>query len=55
MPLFEGIFIEINPIPIKAGLAMKGMITESYRLPMCEMQTENRKKLKKILEDLKVL
>ncbi|MEK6950050.1 MAG: 4-hydroxy-tetrahydrodipicolinate synthase, partial [Nanoarchaeota archaeon] len=38
MPLFKGIFIETNPIPIKAALAMKGMIKESYRLPMCEMQ-----------------
>ena len=52
MPLFEGIFIETNPIPIKAGLAMKGLIKESYRLPMCEMQPENKEKLKKLLEDL---
>jgi len=50
-PLFEGIFIETNPIPIKAGLVMKGMIKESYRLPMCEMQPENKEKLKKILTD----
>jgi len=54
-PLFEGIFIETNPIPIKAALAMKGLIKETYRLPMCEMQLENKDKLKKILEDLKVL
>ena len=55
MPLFKGIFIETNPIPIKAALAMKGMIAESYRLPICEMQAENKEKLRKILEDLKVL
>ena len=55
MPLFKGIFIETNPIPIKAALAMKGMIAESYRLPMCEMQNENREKLKRILEELKVI
>jgi 4-hydroxy-tetrahydrodipicolinate synthase len=55
LPLFEGFFIETNPIPIKAGLAMKGMIKESYRLPMCEMKLENKEKLKNILEDLKVL
>ena len=55
MPLFKGIFIETNPIPIKAALAMEGMIKESYRLPMCEMQKENREKLKKVLEDLKII
>ena len=55
LPLFKGIFIETNPIPIKAALAMKGMIKESYRLPMCEMGKENREKLRKILIDLKII
>jgi 4-hydroxy-tetrahydrodipicolinate synthase len=55
MPLFKAIFIETNPIPIKAALAMKGMIKEYYRLPMCEMKSENREKLKQVLMDLKVL
>ena len=55
LPLFKGIFIETNPIPIKAALAMKGMIKESYRLPMCEMKAENKEKLRQILKDLKVI
>jgi len=55
LPLFEGLFVETNPLPVKAALAMKGMIKESYRLPMCEMQTENKEKLRKLLEDFKVL
>jgi len=55
LPIFEGLFTETNPIPIKAALAMKGMIKESYRLPMCEMQSENKAKLKKLLEDFKIL
>ena len=54
-PLFKGLFIETNPIPIKAALAMKGMIKEQYRLPMCEMRPENREKLEKILKDLKII
>jgi 4-hydroxy-tetrahydrodipicolinate synthase len=40
--LFEKEFIETNPIPIKAMLAMKGMIKEVYRLPICELSQENR-------------
>jgi len=55
LPLFKGIFIETNPIPIKAALAMKGLIKESYRLPMYGMNTENREKLRKILKDLKII
>ena len=55
LPLFKGIFIETNPIPIKAALAMKGMIKEAYRLPMCEMKAENREKLRQILKDLKIV
>ena len=55
LPLFKEIFIETNPIPIKAALAMKGMIKESYRLPMCEMKDENKEKLRKILEDLALI
>ena len=55
LPLFKGIFIETNPIPIKAALAMKGMIKESYRLPMCEMKAENKEKLRQILKNLKII
>src|SRR3989344_1119014 len=55
LPLFKGIFIETNPIPIKAALAMKGLVKEVDRLPMCEMKPENKEKLKKILTDLKLL
>lgn len=55
LPLFKGIFLETNPIPIKAALAMKGFIKEAYRLPMCEMKAENNEKLRQILKDLKLL
>lgn len=55
LPLFKGIFIETNPIPIKAALALKGMIKESYRLPMCPMKAENKEKLIQLLKDLKII
>lgn len=37
------IFIETNPIPIKAAMAMRGMIEEEYRLPLCSMYEKNKK------------
>lgn len=55
MPFFKVEFIETNPIPIKTALAMKGMIKEIFRLPMCEMYPENKKKLKSVLKELKII
>ena len=55
LPLFKGIFVETNPIPIKSALAMKGLVKEVYRLPLCGMKEENREKLKKVLADLKII
>jgi 4-hydroxy-tetrahydrodipicolinate synthase len=45
-----GLFVESNPIPIKAAMAMKGMLKEHYRLPLCEIQPDNRKKLEAVLK-----
>ena len=55
LPLFKVEFIETNPIPIKTALAMKGMVQEIFRLPMCEMSGENKKKLKAVLKELKII
>jgi len=52
LPLMNANFIETNPIPVKASLAMMGMIEEVYRLPLVRMGSKNRKALKKILHEL---
>ena len=49
LPLMQVNFIETNPIPVKAALAMMGMIEEVYRLPLVPMKAENRAKLEKVL------
>jgi 4-hydroxy-tetrahydrodipicolinate synthase len=49
LPLMQINFIETNPIPVKAALAMMGMIEEVYRLPMVPMKPENRARLEKVL------
>ena len=48
-PLFKDLFIETNPIPIKAALAMLGRIEEEYRLPLVPMNPKNREGLKATL------
>lgn len=47
--LFEALFFESNPIPVKAALAMQKQIKETYRLPLCEMQTDTRTRLEAVL------
>jgi len=53
-PLMRANFIETNPIPVKAALAMMGKIRENYRLPLVPMKQENRKKLQEVLSELKL-
>lgn len=55
LPLFKALFIETNPIPVKAALAAKGLLEEHYRLPMCPMAKENREKLLSVLRQLRIL
>ncbi len=50
-PLFDVLFIEVNPTPVKAALSMMGRIEYEYRLPLCEMAPENYDKLKKVMEN----
>ncbi len=49
-PLFKAMFLETNPIPVKAALTMIGKIQESYRLPLTPLHPINASKLKSILE-----
>lgn len=54
-PLFRDLFIETNPIPVKAALAMMGKIKEMYRLPLCEMAPATRAQLESTLRSLGLL
>ncbi|MBI1805234.1 MAG: 4-hydroxy-tetrahydrodipicolinate synthase [Ignavibacteriae bacterium] len=55
LPLMNINFVESNPIPVKAALAMMKMIEERYRLPMVPLSAKHRPMLKKILEELGLL
>lgn len=48
--LFTDIFLETNPVPIKAALEMAGFGPAVYRLPLCEMADANRDKLRATLQ-----
>ena len=53
--VFTDIFLETNPVPIKAAMEMAGLGDAIYRLPLCEMGTENREKLRATLRKAGVL
>jgi 4-hydroxy-tetrahydrodipicolinate synthase len=48
LPLMLANFIESNPLPVKAVLAMMGRIEEVYRLPMLPMRRDTQSRLQKI-------
>ena len=54
-PLAEGLFVEANPIPVKAALAMMGKIADEIRPPLYPMAGAGRDKVRKILTDLKLI
>jgi len=53
--LFTDLFIDTNPIPVKAALAMMGQIEEEYRLPLCPMSRNLKDKLAECLKELKLM
>src|ERR671931_93226 len=54
LALMQANFIESNPIPVKAVLAMMGRIEEIYRLPLTRMKPDNRAKLQQIVQQLEL-
>jgi 4-hydroxy-tetrahydrodipicolinate synthase len=55
LPLMNINFIESNPIPVKAALAMMGLVEEVYRLPMVRIGEKNREKLRTVLAGLRLV
>lgn len=54
-PLFKDLFVETNPVPVKAALAMLGQIQEEYRLPLVPMSPKNRETLRLTMKACGVL
>jgi 4-hydroxy-tetrahydrodipicolinate synthase len=48
-------FIETNPIPVKAAMAMMGICSDEMRLPMCSLSDEHKESLKKTLKSYNLI
>ena len=55
MDLCNALFCEVNPIPVKTALNMMGMGAGAFRMPLCEMEEANAKRLEKALKDYGIL
>ncbi len=55
LPLMQANFLESNPMPVKAVMAMMGRIEENYRLPMVPCKKEAKAKLEKIAAQVGLL
>ena len=55
LPLAQGCFLETNPIPVKTALALMGIISETFRMPMVEMQPDTRERWQTILTEYGLL
>jgi len=54
-PLFSALFLETNPIPVKAALAMMGKMSEEVRLPLTPLADDYRPKLREALKQAGIL
>ncbi len=50
LPLFRALFIETNPIPVKAAASLLGLCSDEMRLPMVPLANENLAKLRGVMD-----
>lgn len=55
MPLIRALFLQVNPIPVKAALSMMDLIHEELRLPLTPMEEPCRSKLRAVLRQMKLI
>jgi 4-hydroxy-tetrahydrodipicolinate synthase len=55
LPLMEINFIESNPIPVKAALALMGLLKPVWRLPMVPPKAENLERIQAVLQSLQLV
>ena len=51
LKLNDVMFVETNPIPVKAALAIMGRIGSEFRLPLCSPSDDTLNKLKSVLKE----
>jgi 4-hydroxy-tetrahydrodipicolinate synthase len=55
MPLFSGLFVETNPVPVKEALYYMGLMEREVRTPLCELSPHNRELIKGLVKEYGLL
>jgi 4-hydroxy-tetrahydrodipicolinate synthase len=55
LPLMEANFIETSPGPVKAAMALMGLLEENLRLPLVPVQEKTRARLREVIAELGLL
>jgi 4-hydroxy-tetrahydrodipicolinate synthase len=55
LPLMRVNFVEVNPVPVKAALAMMGLVAPVYRLPLVPPREESANRIRDVLATLGLL
>jgi 4-hydroxy-tetrahydrodipicolinate synthase len=55
MPLFQAMFVEVNPVPVKESLYYVGLIEKELRLPLVPLADKSREYLKNVLREFGLL
>ena len=55
LPLFDALFCETNPIPVKAAVALQGRCGDEIRLPLTPISDGNRERLRVVMKELELL
>ncbi|MGH8596770.1 MAG: 4-hydroxy-tetrahydrodipicolinate synthase, partial [Gammaproteobacteria bacterium] len=55
LPLMEINFIESSPGPVKAAMAMMGLLEENFRLPLVPIQEQSRARIREVIAELGLL
>jgi 4-hydroxy-tetrahydrodipicolinate synthase len=55
LPLMEVNFIESSPGPVKAAMAMMGLLEENFRLPLVPITEKSRARVREVIAELGLL
>ena len=55
LPLMDVLFCETNPIPVKAAVALRGLILDEIRLPLTPLTAPSRERLQVVMKEFGLL
>ncbi len=55
LPLINGLFMQVNPIPVKTAMAKMGLCSGEMRLPLCEMDDADNEKLYALMREANII